>query len=146
VGAAAAVVVLVLGDVGQMGEIREGAHDGDGLVAGQLLEHAVQFGAGLRVRLAPEAHCGLAHRLDHLEDFLAFLLAQHVAQKTAEQADVLLQRCVLVNHLLRRTRRDIRLSCHVECLSERRIGGCPPKVRPHAHDRICALARPASMN
>jgi hypothetical protein len=45
VGAAAADVVLVLGDVGQMQEIAEGAHHRNHRLARQLVEHGFQFGA-----------------------------------------------------------------------------------------------------
>ncbi|MNN01800.1 hypothetical protein D3C81_1144280 [compost metagenome] len=94
--AAAAVVVLVLGDIGQVREIAERAHHLVGLVARQALEQAVQLGAGGAVVLAAEAHGGLANRLNQIERGLAFLLAHAVAQQAAQEADVLAQRQVLV--------------------------------------------------
>ncbi|MNK95070.1 hypothetical protein D3C87_1152950 [compost metagenome] len=94
--AAAAIVVLVLGDIGQVREIAEGAHHLIGLVARQPLEQAVQLGAGGAVVLAAEAHGGLANRLNQIERGLAFLLAHAVAQQAAQEADVLAQRQVLV--------------------------------------------------
>ncbi len=96
VHAAAAVVVLVLGDVGQVREIAERAHHLIGLVARQPREQAVQLGAGGAVVLAAEAHGGLANRLNQVERGLAFLLAHAVAQQAAQEADVLAQRQVLV--------------------------------------------------
>ena len=94
--AAAADVVLVFGDVGQVREIGERAHHRVGLFARQLVQQRGEFGAGLRVVPAAEAHRGLAHGLDHVEDFLAFLCAHDVAEQAPEQADVFLQRFVLV--------------------------------------------------
>jgi hypothetical protein len=46
VGAAAADVVLVLGDVGQLQEVAEGADDDLRRVARQRVEQTGQFGAG----------------------------------------------------------------------------------------------------
>jgi hypothetical protein len=96
VGAAAPDVVLVLGDVGQVREIGKGAHHGVGLFARQLLQQGGELLAGLGIVPAAEAHGGLAHGLDHVEHGGAFLVAQHVAEQAAEQADVFLQRLVLV--------------------------------------------------
>lgn len=96
VRAAAADVVLVLGDVGQVREVRKRPHHGNGLFAGQDLEHAVQFLGGAGVGLAAEAHGRLTDGFDHGEHFLALLIAQHVAQQAAEQADIFLEGRVLV--------------------------------------------------
>ena len=52
--------------------------------------------SGTFVGVAPEAHGGLADGLDDIEDGVAFLVAQHVAEQAAEQADVFFQRGVLV--------------------------------------------------
>ncbi|MNT45886.1 hypothetical protein D3C72_1824960 [compost metagenome] len=94
--AAAAVVVLVLRNIGQVREIAERAHHLVGLVARQALEQAVQLSAGGTVVLAAEAHRGLADGLDHLEGGVAFLFTQAFAQQAAQEADVLAQRHVLV--------------------------------------------------
>ena len=48
------------------------------------------------VGVAPEPHRSLADRLDHLIHLGAFLVAQHLAEQAAEQADVFLQGRVLV--------------------------------------------------
>ena len=48
------------------------------------------------VGLAAEAHGRLTDGFDHSEHFLALLVAQHVAQQAAEQADVFLQGGVFV--------------------------------------------------
>jgi hypothetical protein len=48
------------------------------------------------VSSSAKAHRGLADRLDHVEHGVALLVAQHVAQQAAEQADVFFQGRVLV--------------------------------------------------
>jgi hypothetical protein len=94
--AAAAYVVLVFGDVGQVRKVGKGAHDRVGLFARELCQQRGELGAGLGVNLAAEAHRGLANGLDQGEHGFAFLVAQHVAEQAAEQADVFLQGRVLV--------------------------------------------------
>jgi hypothetical protein len=100
--AAAAVVVLVFGDIGQMREIAERPHHGIGLVARQPLEQAVEFRAGGAVVLAAEAHRGLADRFHQFEGGVAFLFAHAIAEQTAQEADVLTQRQVVVGTAARR--------------------------------------------
>ncbi len=96
VRAGAADVVLVLGDVGQVQEVAEGAHDDDGIVVRQAVQQLGQFGARVEVIVPAEAHAQPAHVLDQFEHAAAFLLAHDVAQHAAEQADVVEQRLVLV--------------------------------------------------
>jgi hypothetical protein len=88
VGAGAADVVLVFGDVRQVREVAEGAHHVDGLVAGQGIEGGLQLAAGGVVLVAAEADRALADRLDQVEHGLALLGAHGVAEHAAEQADV----------------------------------------------------------
>ena len=96
VSAAPADVVLVLGDVGQLQEVAEGADDGLGGVARQRVEQAGQFIAGGRIAVAGEAYGGLSDALDNLKDCLAFLFADRIAEDAAEQADVVAEGFVLV--------------------------------------------------
>jgi type 1 glutamine amidotransferase len=49
--------------------------------SGEDFQHAVQFLGGAGVGLAAEAHGGLPDGFDHGVDFLAFLVAQYVAQQ-----------------------------------------------------------------
>ena len=93
---AAADVVPVFGQVGQMAEIREGADDADGLVTRQTFEQFFQGLVGLGVGIAPETHREFAHLLDQLIGRLAFLFADHVAQNAAQQANVFDQRAFVV--------------------------------------------------
>jgi hypothetical protein len=88
-------VVAVLGDVGQVAEVAEGADHAHRLVARQVLQQPVEHAPGRRVTLEPVGHRELAHALDQLEGLVPFLLANHVAEDAAEQPDVLDQRAVL---------------------------------------------------
>ena len=92
----AADVVLVLGDVGEMREIAEGAHDREGLVGAEAVEDRLELAPRGRLVVAVEADRGLADLLDERVGLLALLLAHGVAEDAAEQADVLAQRPVLV--------------------------------------------------
>jgi hypothetical protein len=87
VGAAAADVVFVFGDVGQLQEVAEGADDrlGDIAAAGRA---GGQFGPGGGVAVAGEADGCLANALDNVENRFAFLFADRVAKHAAKQADV----------------------------------------------------------
>src|SRR4051794_1306818 len=88
----AADIVLVLRDIGEMGEISEGAHD---LYRG-VARKAVKCGFQLRSRgfivIPAKLDRNLADALNSGEYRLALLLANDIAQKTAEQADILAQR------------------------------------------------------
>ncbi len=92
---ATAYVVTVFGNVGQVREVAEGADHADGLVTGEILQQPVQRLAGPGVLLEPEGDRELAHFLDQLEGFLAFLFADDVAKQPPEQTDVFHQRTVL---------------------------------------------------
>ena len=89
-------MVLVLGDVGEVREVAEGAHHVDGLVAGQGIQRGLQLAAGGVVLVAAEADRALADRLDQVEHGLALLGAHGVAEQAAEQADVFAEGQVLV--------------------------------------------------
>ena len=95
-GAIAANVVLVLGDVGEMREIAVGAHDRERLVGAEAVERRLELAARADLVVAMEADRGLADLLDELVDLLALLLAHRVAEDAAEQADVVAQRDVLL--------------------------------------------------
>ena len=105
-GAVAADVVLVLGDVGEMREIAEGAHDRERLVGRQAVEHRLQLAPRAGLVVAMEADRGLPDLLDELVGLLALLLAHRVAEDAAEQPDVVAQRPVL---FVRRGRRRLRI-------------------------------------
>ena len=94
VGAAAADVMLVFGDVGQMQEVGKGPDHGDHRLAWQLVEDLFQRCAGGGVQIAVEADRRLADVLDHIENSIAFLFSHGVAEQAAEQADVVAQRQV----------------------------------------------------
>ena len=94
--AVAADVMLILGDVGEMREIAVGAHDGERLLGAEAVERRLELAPRGDLVVAMEADRGPADLLDQLEHLLAFLLAHGVAEDSAEQADVVAQRQVLV--------------------------------------------------
>ena len=102
VGAVAADVVLVLGDIGQMREIAEGAHDRERLVVVEAVERGGELAPRAALVVAMEADRGLPDSLDNHVNVGAFLLAHGVAEDAAEQADVVAQRGVLFIVLVRR--------------------------------------------
>ena len=105
VRAAAAVLVHVLGDVGEMREVAERAHDMEHLGDRQRIQHRRQLVAhGVRAGVvgAPEADRRLPDRLDPREARLSRLRAQHVAEHAAEQARVFLEREILVDRAVHR--------------------------------------------
>jgi hypothetical protein len=91
----AAHMVAILGDVGQVAEVAEGTNHAHRLVTGEVLQQAVEHASGRGVPLQPVGHRELAHALDQLEGLGALLLADHVAEDAAEQANVVHQGPVL---------------------------------------------------
>jgi hypothetical protein len=83
VDGAAADVVAVFGQVGQMAEIRESADHADGLLVTQRFEQLFQRVVGGFVGIAAKGHTELADLLHQLVGGRTFLLANHIAQNTA---------------------------------------------------------------
>ena len=81
---AAAHVVAVLGDIGQVAEIAEGADHRHRLVGRQVLQQAVEHAPGAGVGLQAVGHRELAHAFDQLVGLGAFLLADDVAEDAAQ--------------------------------------------------------------
>ena len=87
---AAALVVQVLGEVGQQGEVAERADDVVGRPDVEVREPLGELGT---VHLgAPDPECLDAGGLDDLEDVVPGLLADHLPEDAAEQPDVVAQR------------------------------------------------------
>ena len=95
-GAVAADVMLIFGDVGEMREIAVGARDRERLVSVEAVERRLELAPRADLVVAMEAYRGLADLLDQLENLFALLLANGVAEDSPEQADVLAQRNVLL--------------------------------------------------
>ncbi len=95
-GAVAADVMLIFGDVGEMREIAVGARDRERLVGVEAVERRLELAPRADLVVAMEADRGLADLLDQLEDLFALLLAHGVAEDSAEQANVFAQRNVLL--------------------------------------------------
>ena len=69
---------------------------------GQAAFDLVERTAGLGVAFQPVGHRQLAHPLDQFEGVLALLLADHVAEDSAQQADVVDQGTVLLGGIVGR--------------------------------------------
>ena len=96
VDGAAADVVPVLGQIGQVREISEGADHAHGAVTRQALEQSLECLVSLVVGIAAEGHRQFADLLDQFVSLGTFLGADHVAQDAAEQTDVFDQRFFVV--------------------------------------------------
>ena len=96
VDGAAADVVPVFGQIGQVAEVGERANHAHGLITAQPLKQLLQRLVGLVVGVAPESHRQLADLLDQLKRRHPFLLADDIAQNPAQQPDVLHQRAFVV--------------------------------------------------
>src|SRR5271169_3937506 len=94
--AVAADVMLVFGDVGEMGEIAIGAHDRQRLVGVEAIERRLELAPRADLVGAMETDRGPANLLDQLIDLFALLLPHGVAEDSAEEADVVAKRQVLV--------------------------------------------------
>ncbi len=82
-GALAAVLVAVLGDVGQVQEIAEGARHRVGVAALQVLDALFQQLAVGGIAFAAEFDGGAAQGLDGVEDAFAFAFGDDFAEQSA---------------------------------------------------------------
>ena len=81
-------VVLVLGDVGEVREIAEGAHDPHRFRNGQAVQEGGEFVERVAIIVAMKADRLPADALDQIKDLVAFLIAHRVAENAAQQPDV----------------------------------------------------------
>jgi hypothetical protein len=79
-----------------MREIAERAHDDHRLRGAQAVEQRFELGSRSRVVVAVECDRAAADPLDQLERGFTLLVADGVAEQSPEQADVFLERQVLV--------------------------------------------------
>ena len=100
-GAVAADMMLILGDVGEVREIAVGAHNRERLVGAQAVERRLELAPRGDLVVAMEADRGPADLLDQLEDLFALLLPDGVAEDSPKQADVVAQGDVLVGTVRR---------------------------------------------
>ena len=94
-------MMLILGNVGEMGEVTERPHDPHRLSGRQIVQERLQRVASGFVVVAMEANRQLPNTLDDVEDRLSFALANGVAENSAEQPDVVTQGPVLVGACIR---------------------------------------------
>ena len=85
---AAADVVAVFGQVGQVAEIGEGADNAHGLGSAQAFEQFFQGFVGCMVGVAPKGHRQAAYLLYQFKGLHAVVLADDVTQNAPQQADV----------------------------------------------------------
>ena len=81
-------VVLVFGDVGEVREITEGAHDAHGLADRHAVEDDFELAPRRPVVIPVEPDRGLPDALDQIEYVGAFLIAYGVAEDASEQPDI----------------------------------------------------------
>ena len=81
-------VVLVLGDVGEMREIAEGADDPHRVAGRHAVEDGFEFPPRQLVLVAMEPDRGLPDALDQVEHIGALLVAHGIAENPPEQADI----------------------------------------------------------
>ncbi|MPM74813.1 hypothetical protein SDC9_121802 [bioreactor metagenome] len=94
---AAADVVAVFGQIGQVTEIGERANHAHRLVARQALEQLLERLVRFLVGISAEGNRQLADLFDQVIGRHALLLADHIAQDAAQQPDVLDERQILVS-------------------------------------------------
>jgi hypothetical protein len=78
-------------DIGQQGEGCEPVCQSDRLIQRQFGQQRLQPGCILRARIAVIGDRSLPHRLDPVIEFPPALVADHLAQQTAQQADPVTQ-------------------------------------------------------
>ena len=93
---AAADVMPVFRQIGQVAEIGEGTNHADSLIAAQTLQQLLERLVSFVVGVAAKRHRQLADLLDQLERSNPLLLADHITQNSAQQTDVLHQRAFVV--------------------------------------------------
>ena len=97
IGAPAAHAVVLLRDVREVQEVREGSRDRQGLRNGHRRQVERQLvERGLPLPWPSSRFRRVAHPLDALEQRVAFLVTQRLAQQRAEQPDVVAQRLVRI--------------------------------------------------
>ena len=84
-------VVLVFGDIGEVREIAESAHDKHGFAGRHAVEDGFEFAPGRPVVIPVKPDRGLADSLHQVEHVVAFLVTHGVAEDSSEQPDVIPQ-------------------------------------------------------
>jgi hypothetical protein len=101
--------MLIFSDVGEMREIAVGAHDRQGLVGAKAVERRLKLPPRADFVVAMKTDRGLTDLLDQLIDLLALLFAHGVAKDSAEQANVVAERQILVGVVLGGTRHAVNM-------------------------------------
>ncbi len=85
---AAADLVAVFREVGQVAEVGEGADHAHRLDRAQALEQVLERAVGRMVGITPESHRQGADLFDQRIGLVALLFPDHVAEDAAQQPDV----------------------------------------------------------
>src|SRR5262249_28837396 len=88
VGSSPADVMLVFGDVGELGKVAESADDLDVLTMREAIQCHLELVPRSFIFVAVEADRGAANALNDREDRLAFLTAHRIAKNAAEKTDI----------------------------------------------------------
>ena len=81
---AAADMVPVFGQIGQMAEVSESPNHAHGLLSAEAFEQFFQGLVGFMVGVAPKSHRKFAYVFDQFKGRCTFLFADHVTQNSAE--------------------------------------------------------------
>src|SRR5581483_8106906 len=134
-------LLLEFGEVGQLEVGRESAAQPDSLVCRQGVQFFHQASFPTSVRLAAQRDGGPPHRLDEVEKVVALTFTQRVAEKAAQQPDLLSGRILLLHRpIVARSRGLPRawLACLAACLP-----ACLP-ARPAEGESVTARKSPLS--
>ena len=94
--AAAAVMMQILGNIGELGKETERPHHGDCRVMVEPVEDRLEFLLGDRVAVAMKTNSSLADVLDQVKALASRLFLQRVAQQAPKHADVFAQREIFI--------------------------------------------------
>ena len=85
-------MVPILGDIGKMGKISEGAQDRHRLIGAQSAQERSEPLTGIRIGVAFEGDTKLPDRLDQRVRLFPFLFTYRVAEHLTKKADIVDER------------------------------------------------------
>jgi hypothetical protein len=87
-------LLLILGEIREVQEVTERPHDAHTVVAPELLELPAELPRILDAAVSAKLGRGLADAFDRIKKAIAFEVTDHVAEQSAQLADVLALRCL----------------------------------------------------
>jgi hypothetical protein len=88
-GSGAPDVMLILSDIGKMGEIAEGTDDSDSLLRREVIEEGFEFASRCFVVVAVKADGGLPNPFDHLKSGCALLIPDRITKYASEEPNII---------------------------------------------------------